>query len=99
MTHAKIRRLAFGSFAALALAACQTTLSLDTDNLERVLPGSIAAQDPSLVVTAVSCPERPLQQGDIFDCTATTADGRTLTISVTQTDAIGNINWRITNIQ
>jgi hypothetical protein len=95
MSYATIRRFALGAVAALALAACQTTLTLNTENLQRLIQTGIQEQNPGVVVSSVTCPERPLQLGDVFNCTATTADGQSLTVEVTQTDAAGNVHWKI----
>ena len=75
---------------------CQTTLLLDDANLERELASWIEQQGSG--ASTVSCPDdRPLQQGDTFQCTATFPDGSTATFQVTQTDSAGNVSWVVLN--
>jgi hypothetical protein len=95
-TGSRVRRLALGGVGALLLAACNTTLSLDTDNLQNLIKTEIEAQNAAngVTVSSVDCPERPIQQGDVFNCTAVTNAG-TYTVKVTQTDATGNVHWEI----
>jgi hypothetical protein len=94
--NASIRRFALSGFAALLLAACQTTLTLDTANLQNIIKTGIEAQNVNtgVTVSSVVCPDRPLLQGDTFECTATTSAGN-YRVSVTQTDAIGNVHWEL----
>jgi hypothetical protein len=81
---------------ALAVAACQLTLTLDNERLEQVIKDGVA-QQTGVTLTDVSCPDdRPLKQGDEFTCSATAADGAAVVISVTQTDDKGNVNWQVT---
>jgi hypothetical protein len=78
---------------ALASAACQTTLSLDDANLERVLTERLQTQ--GVTVNSIDCPDdRPLQQGDSFTCSADTDAGQ-LTFAVTQTDDKGNVSFQL----
>jgi hypothetical protein len=95
MNRTSIRRAALGTFGALLLAACNTTLSLNTENLQNLIKTGIEQQNQGVTVSSVTCPERPIQQGDIFDCQATTSAGN-YRVTVTQTDATGNVNWEIT---
>ena len=82
------------SAAALALA-CGGTLSLDDDRLEQAIQAGIL-QQAGVSVSEVTCPDdTPLAQGNISQCAATTTDGEQLTIEVTQTDAAGNVTWRV----
>ena len=92
--HRSIRGLLAAALASVALAACQTTLMLNTDQLEQGIQEQIQSQT-GLTVTGIECPDRPIQQGDQFDCTVTTSDGQQLTVNVTQTDDQGNVNWRL----
>jgi len=79
---------------ALSAAACQTTLTLDDARLEQVITDQFKTQT-GVTLTAVDCPDdRPLQQGDTFNCTATTELDEALTIEVTQTDDTGNVSWK-----
>jgi hypothetical protein len=79
--------------AAVIFAGCSTTL--DGTRLQQVIADGL--QEQAGVTATVVCPsDRPLQLGDVFTCTATTADGQTLTITVTQTDSQGNVHWAVT---
>jgi hypothetical protein len=97
MNTTRIRRLGLAGFGALLLAACNTTLTLDTTNLQNIIKTGIEAQnaEQGVTVTSVTCPERPIQVGDVFDCTAVTNAG-TYKVTVTQKDTVGNVNWEIT---
>jgi hypothetical protein len=83
------------SFAAAALLlACNTTLTLNDDNLETEIINWIAQQGGG--AATVTCPDdRPLLAGDTFPCQATVADGSTVTLQVTQTDNTGNVTWEV----
>jgi hypothetical protein len=70
------------------------TLSLNGDQLEQVITAGISEQI-GVTVTVVCPDDRPMQQGDVFTCTATTADGQPRTVEVTQTDSAGNVSWRL----
>lgn len=76
------------------LTACSTTLSLNADQLEQSITTGIS-QQMGVTMTVVCPDDRPLQQGDVFTCTATPADGQSRTIEVTQTDSAGNVSWRL----
>jgi Domain of unknown function (DUF4333) len=79
--------------AALIVAGCSTTL--DNVKLQQSIVDGL--QQQAGVTAEVTCPnDRPIKQGDIFTCTATTADGQTLTITVTQTDSNGQVHWEVT---
>jgi|SRR5918995_7547601 hypothetical protein len=95
MTFHRPRGAGLGLAAAALLAvACQTTLTLDSDNLQTEIASGF--QEQTGIAVTVSCPDdRPLQQGDTFTCTAAAADGQSYTIQVTQTDAAGNVNWQV----
>jgi hypothetical protein len=76
------------------LGACSMTVTLNADQLEQAVATGIS-QQTGLTMT-VTCPDdRPMQQGDVFTCTATAADGTSRTVEVTQTDAAGNVTWRL----
>ena len=80
---------------AFATAACDTTLTLNDDQLEQTITQQFQAQT-NVALTAIDCPsDRPLQTGDTFTCSATTELGESLTINVTQTDDQGNVNWTV----
>jgi len=40
----------------------------------------------------VSCPDRELKQGDVFECTAELGDGQSLRMQLTQDDDEGNVS-------
>ncbi|HWH24568.1 MAG TPA: DUF4333 domain-containing protein [Candidatus Limnocylindria bacterium] len=91
-------RFAVVGIMTIALAACQFSLTLDTTALEQNIRDEVARQVDGLTLTEVNCPEdRPLQEGDVFTCTATGSDGRQLVITVTQTDSTGNVRWEVTD--
>lgn len=82
--------------AVLLVAACSETLYVDVPRLEEEIRLGIQGQ-AQLTVTDVVCPdERLAKQGDVFECTADIADGRQLTITVTQNGGPGNMLWRVT---
>jgi hypothetical protein len=81
------------AIAALVAVGCQTTLLLNDDNLESEISSWVlqTAGEPGVV----TCPDdRPIQQGDTFQCVVTFGDGSTATLQVTQTDNSGNVTWR-----
>ncbi len=76
-------------------AACSTTPVLDDDRLEEVISTQFE-QQTGVGLTSISCPDdTPIEQGNTFQCTATAADGQTLTMQVTQTDDAGRVNWEV----
>jgi hypothetical protein len=80
--------------AAALLAACNTTLLLNDDNLEIEIASWISDQGGG--IATVTCPDdRPLRQGDTFQCEAALEDGSTVTLQVTQTDDTGNVSWTV----
>jgi hypothetical protein len=90
-----MRRTALGAPPAvavlLALVGCG---GLDTEKAERNIRNGIEAETSS-VIKSVSCPDDVEQkEGVVFRCTATTSEGRTLAVDVTQTDDNGGIVWR-----
>ena len=81
----------------LALAGCDVTVTnyLNVDRAEEVIAEGITAQT-GIVVASVECPEEViLEEGNEFECTMTDDEGNQRTVSVTQTDGEGNINWRL----
>ena len=84
--------------ASLALAGgCTRTKTLDANGLEQTLGPKIEQQLDTHGIT-VDCPDdEPAKAGATFQCTATSAAGKTLTIEVTQTDDRGNVTWKATN--
>lgn len=83
----------------LALTGCSVSVGgLDMAKAQTEIAKGIEEQTGATGV-AVTCPESaPLEQGNTFTCTATTADGQTATVTVTQTDDQGNINWEVTDV-
>jgi hypothetical protein len=80
--------------AAVLLVACNSTRVLDNDPLQQMIQDGLA--NNAGITATVTCPDnRPIQQGDVFDCQALTPDGLTLTIQVTQTDNAGHVDWQI----
>lgn len=82
---------------ALALGGCDVTVTnyLNVDRAEEVISEGITEQT-GIVVASVECPEEVvLQEGNDFECTMTDEDGNERTVSVTQTDGEGNINWSL----
>ncbi len=76
--------------------ACAETLYVDTPRLEQTISDGILVQLHQ-AVTRVDCPEQqPIKMGHVFECTADTADGRHLVVTVTQTYGAGVVNWRVT---
>ncbi|HEV2767056.1 MAG TPA: DUF4333 domain-containing protein [Acidimicrobiales bacterium] len=71
-------------------------LSIGTDMLDIERGEAMIEQeltDAGVPVDGVTCPEREIQQGDVFECTAE-VDGQELRIEVTQLDAEGTIDFR-----
>jgi hypothetical protein len=78
-----------------ASAACQTTLTLNDDQLEQTITQQFYEQT-NVALAEIDCPsDRPLQQGDTFTCSATTELDESLTLNVTQTDGQGRVNWSV----
>ena len=76
-------------------AACTLELYVDDQRLEQTIRDGIEAQ-VHVAVTRVDCPDQHrVAGGDVFACTVDTADGRHLTIIVTQ-EGNGNMRWDLT---
>jgi hypothetical protein len=91
-TH-KIRFPLLVGLVAIVAVACGS--SLDDERLEDVITEGIQDQTGA-TVAQIDCPGgQALQAGATFLCTGTTADGQTFEVQVTQTDANGNVNWRL----
>jgi hypothetical protein len=84
------------TLAGLALtASCTVSAVLDDSRLQEEIQRGFQEQTGATVQN-VDCPDdQPLTQGATFECTLTTADGETVGIRVTQTDAQGNIRWEL----
>ena len=92
MNTQRIRSVALGALGGLLLAACNVTLTLNTENLESNITTELQRQNQGLTVNSVTCPERPLQINDTFTCTASTSSGD-VTVRATQTDDQGHVSW------
>jgi hypothetical protein len=96
MKNLKTSSLLLGGLLALAAVGCNTTLTLDDQVLEQKISQDFLQQTQHSL-TSIDCPaDRPIQQGDTFTCSATTDDGASLVITVTQTDNAGNVHWSVT---
>jgi hypothetical protein len=83
---------------ALVVVACGTDY-VDTPKLEQTIREGIEPQ-LHVTVTSVDCPDnRVFQLGDVFECTARLADGRKLTVTVTNPDGGGNLRYQVTAVE
>ena len=82
--------------ASLALAGgCSRAKTLDGNGLEETLRPKVEQQLGTQGIT-VDCPDdEPAQAGATFQCTATSAAGKTMTIEITQTDDKGNVTYKV----
>jgi hypothetical protein len=81
-----------GIAVAFLLSAISSRALLDTANIEQQIAEKLS-QDSGLTTT-VTCPDEvTVAAGDTFTCTATTDDGRTAVIEVTQDDDQGTVTW------
>lgn len=79
--------------AALALAGC--TQVLDDQELESEISSGIEEQT-GVTGVSVDCPsDVPLEQGNTFNCSATSDEGDVGQVQVTQTDDEGNVRWEL----
>ena len=77
------------------LLACACSRSLDTGGLESQLQAGLQER-LDITVTSVTCPDDvDAKAGVTFQCTALGETGSTTTISVTQQDDQGNVDWEI----
>ena len=91
------RRLGLILVGLAALAGCGLVPALDDSVIEQSIREGVQ-QQTGITIAEVECPtSRPIQQGDVFTCSAVADDGRVLEISVTQDDAQGNVSWEVTN--
>jgi len=94
--HAHVKTRMFGAFAAactLTVVGCTQTLNLD--GVKTAIEEGIEAQLEVPIVT-VTCPEsREAKAGDSFECTADGEHGARVTVTVTQKDDQGNIDWEV----
>lgn len=77
------------------LVGCSKTLN--TDDVEGQISSGLTEQVGGEFT--VDCPaDPPAEAGGTFECTATSAEGQTATITVTQDDAEGNLSWEVTAV-
>lgn len=82
---------------ALVLGATGCKAKLDTEKGEKVILQAL--KDQKVEVTSLSCPrDVELKVQTTFDCTGKMADGKDYTVSVTITDADGNVKWRLSKV-
>jgi hypothetical protein len=76
---------------ALALAAGGCKKTIDKDKAEKTIGDQLRAHGMNPTVT---CPEgRKVKAGDVFTCTVVEPEAGTVTITVTQKDDEGNVEW------
>jgi hypothetical protein len=93
----RFARLAAMAIMAVLAVGCSTLVpkTLDTGALEGTLRDQIEAQ-LGVNGLSVDCPDGvKAKAGGSFECTATTAEGSTLTIRVTQTDDDGRVTYSL----
>jgi hypothetical protein len=77
-------------------AACTVTRNLDTEELEQRIAAELQAQ-VGVTPTSVDCPDDvPAEEGTQFECTATSDDGSTATITATVGEG-SNVTWEVTS--
>lgn len=92
----RARHVGLAAAGVLLIGACSETFYLDGPRLEEEIRLGLESQ-AQLTVTSVVCPEGLVaKQGDVFECSADIADGRHLTITVTENGGPGNMLWRVT---
>ncbi len=93
-----VRQLATIGLATTVFVACAAPTVLDGAKVQQQIVGEF--QQEAGVTVSVTCPgDQPIQQGNVFVCTAVAVDGTNLVITVTQTDNAGNVNWQITGAE
>jgi hypothetical protein len=75
---------------AVAILACG---KVQHGKVEQSIKDKLAAKKVDL--KSVTCPDRPIKQGDKFDCTGEDTDGQPLVFHVEQTDAKGSVDWKL----
>ncbi len=95
--RARRTRAARGGLAAavtlVVLGACSVTTTLDMAEGKEKIKTGLESKIPGSTVDSVSCPEREINKGDVFECTAR-VDGQPLRIQITQDDDEGNITMK-----
>jgi hypothetical protein len=81
--------------AAAVLAACSSTLVLNTGDVQESISQGLSDQAGGTF--AVVCPSTaPAEKGFVFTCTASDAtDGSAYTVTVTQVDDAGAFTWDV----
>jgi translation initiation factor IF-1 len=83
--------------AVLALSGAACARTLDRGSLEETLTSQVRDELDEDDIT-VSCPDGvEVEEGSVFECTATGADGATVTVEVTQLNDEGRVEWRLTD--
>jgi Domain of unknown function (DUF4333) len=89
-----VRGVIVAALALVLLGGCSASVSvgtgsgqLDTDKAEE----SVRTLLEGVPVDSVSCPDRDLKEGDVFECTAE-VDGQAARVEVTQKDDEGNVH-------
>lgn len=80
------------------LAGCSSTATLRSDEVESAIVAGLKAQFPKRDYTATCPADIPAEAGGIFTCELSSADGFQATVTVTQTDAEGDIRWQVTAV-
>lgn len=80
------------------LAGCSSTPTLRSDEVESAIVAGLKAQFPKRDYAAACPAEIPAESGGMFTCELTSADGSQATVTVTQTDAEGDIRWQVTAV-
>ncbi len=76
-------------------AGCTRTKTLDGPGLNSALASDLS-QKLGVQGITVSCPaDEPAEAGHTFDCTATNADGTTITLHVTESDDQGHVTYAV----
>jgi hypothetical protein len=80
----------------LLLASVACTRNLDMNAVNAAISKGVKEQT-TLDVSAVTCPDmREIKQGDTFTCAVKPTMGGALEVTVTQENADGGINWKVT---
>ena len=88
--------LAAAILSVTALAGCSTTKTLSTDDVQNAIQKGLSDQVGGTFT--VTCPsDITAEKGGTFTCSvANASDGSTATVTVTQEDAEGQFNWKVT---
>ncbi len=90
-TNRRMRLLLAPAVALVILGACSVTEELDTSKGEGQIKTYL--QDNFGMSAEVSCPDREVKQGDVFECKADFSDGQSLRLKLTQDDDEGNVSF------